>query len=328
MRWLRCSLLPCLLALSQLTGAAALGESVSRAHSRMHLRSGMRQDGEPAPAPAGAPGPAPQAAVTTKLSAEAPAGATTLEVESSEGFGVGDTVIVGNETDGEQKAIIGFGSIILDSALEKAYPAGTVVTLAGVMQPPPSTTLVATAAKDPVAETVAEMDEMVKAEKEVLSPTDPLALLKQQLSANEWLQDELEEKQDSLKEEVYRAKLANDVEAVAKETTPGVAQMLGDMRRQMHALAAPFYVRAIDGQLKDLKDREKTLLKEIEEKESGSTTTTAPVKREETFEMKAKEPEPVQRGSEDERTRLYVICGIAILGMLAMCGLLAMRRRR
>lgn len=323
----------------RIDGADALAAEASKA-GRMHLRSSGVVEGQqdtakvadpapaPAPAPVGAPGPAPApaAGVATVLSADVPAGATTIEVESSEGFGVGDTILIGNVSSGEveTKAVLGFGSIILDSPLAKAYPKGTAVTVAAFLQAPLPTTSSTTL--NPVAQTVAEMDEMVNAEKEVLNPTDPLSILKEQLSANVWLQEELEEKQDSLKEEVYRAKLANDVEAVARETTPGVAQMLGDMRRQMHSLAAPFYVKAIDGQLKDLKAREKSLLEKIAAAEAAPESTTPPPVKKEVEKVEVQQPEEPQ--SSNESNRLYVICFVMLLGMIAICCVLSARRRR
>lgn len=337
----RCStFLFLVLATLRIDGGDALTAEAGKA-GRMHLRSSGVVEGQqekaaepapapaPAPSPAGAPGPAPApaAGVATALSADAPAGATTIEVESSEGFGVGDTILIGNVSSGEveTKAVLGFGSIILDSPLAKAYPKGTAVTVAAFLQAPLPTT---STTLNPVAQTVAEMDEMVKAEKEVLNPTDPLSILKEQLSANVWLQEELEEKQDSLKEEVYRAKLANDVEAVARETTPGVAQMLGDMRRQMHSLAAPFYVKAIDGQLKDLKAREKSLLEQISAAESApESTTPAPVKKE-VEKVEVQKPEEPESTSSSETSRLYVICFVMLLGMIAICCVLSARRRR
>lgn len=344
-----CAFLHVLLALSCLQGADALAEAATSKTGRMHLRSGgvvgvdkdtsaaAAQGPAPAPAPAAAPAPGPAPgpaeALATTISADVPAGASTIEVASTDGFGVGDTIFIGNVSSGEveTKAIIGFGSIILDSPLAKAYPAGTAVTAASSLTGPlPTTTKAANTlvVNNPMAETVEEMDEMVEAEKEVLNPLDPLSILKEQLSANVWLQEELEEKQNSLKEEVYRAKLANDVEAVARETTPGVAEMLGDMRRQMHSLAAPFYEKAVEDQLKDLKTREKSLLEQIEaEEDTPSTTTPPPVLKKEAEKVEV-QPEPEEKETSEEKKRLYVICFILMLGMLAICAVLAMRRRR
>lgn len=126
-----------------------------------------------------------------------------------------------------------------------------------------------------MAEAMRSMDDMVEAERVALDPSDPLAKLKGELAAQVWLEDQLEEKVDDMKEEVYRGKIAIAEGAVAKETTPGMANMLGDMRREMHALAAPFYSKVLRGQIAEIKVREKELLAEIERHE---TNVTAPIR--------------------------------------------------
>jgi len=115
-----------------------------------------------------------------------------------------------------------------------------------------------------VAETVQQMDKMVEMERRIMDPADPLSKLKEELAATVWLREQLEEKDNDMKEEVYRGKIAITQEAVAKETTPGVARMLGDMRREMHALAAPFYSKVIREQIASLQAKEKGLLAQIE----------------------------------------------------------------
>lgn len=115
------------------------------------------------------------------------------------------------------------------------------------------------------------MDAMVEAERQALDPADPLARLKGELAAQVWLEDQLQEKVVDMKEEVYRGKIALAEGAVAKETTPGMANMLGDMRREMHALAAPFYTKVLRGQIAEVSAREKALLAEIERLENNAT---------------------------------------------------------
>eukprot|EP00929_Paragymnodinium_shiwhaense_P112674 TRINITY_DN8093_c0_g2_i1.p1 TRINITY_DN8093_c0_g2~~TRINITY_DN8093_c0_g2_i1.p1 ORF type:complete len:344 (+),score=128.68 TRINITY_DN8093_c0_g2_i1:71-1102(+) len=123
-----------------------------------------------------------------------------------------------------------------------------------------------------VEELEESIDKMVEAEKEVINPQDPLSMLKEELAAVEWLRDELSEKEDSMKEEVYRAKIVTAEQALAKETgSPGTAAMLADMRLQMHALAAPFYTKVLKEEMAGLQAKEKKLVKQIEAAEGRTS---------------------------------------------------------
>eukprot|EP00929_Paragymnodinium_shiwhaense_P112672 TRINITY_DN8093_c0_g1_i1.p1 TRINITY_DN8093_c0_g1~~TRINITY_DN8093_c0_g1_i1.p1 ORF type:complete len:348 (+),score=142.58 TRINITY_DN8093_c0_g1_i1:221-1264(+) len=144
-----------------------------------------------------------------------------------------------------------------------------------------------------VEELVYSIDKMVEAEKEVINPQDPVSMLKEELAAVEWLQDELSEKEDSMKEEVYRAKIVTAEQALAKETgSPGTAAMLADMRLQMHALAAPFYTKVLKEEMAGLQARKKELVNQIETAEGK----TAEEEIEEDSE-KAEKPEPEKKSS-------------------------------
>lgn len=60
----------------------------------------------------------------TKTTARICPGDTKIEVASTEGFQIGDTVLIGEE---ETRAFVGFGSLILESPIANSYPVGTVV---------------------------------------------------------------------------------------------------------------------------------------------------------------------------------------------------------
>jgi len=60
----------------------------------------------------------------TKTTAPICQGDTKIEVASTEGFQIGDTVLIGEE---EARAFVGFGSLILESPIANSYPVGTVV---------------------------------------------------------------------------------------------------------------------------------------------------------------------------------------------------------
>lgn len=150
-----------------------------------------------------------------------------------------------------------------------------------------------------VAETVQQMDKMVEMERRIMDPADPLSKLKEELAATVWLREQLEEKDNDMKEEVYRGKIAIAQEAVAKETTPGVARMLGDMRREMHALAAPFYSKVIREQIASLQAKEKGLLAQIES-QAPAPPPPAAEELEAPREVKLEKPAEEKADEEDE----------------------------
>jgi len=68
--------------------------------------------------------------VTTQLNTAVPAGATSVVVASQEGVKVGDKITFTGGGNTETKTVVGFASILLDSPLKYAYPAGATVTIA------------------------------------------------------------------------------------------------------------------------------------------------------------------------------------------------------
>merc|ERR1740139_1815675 len=100
--------------------------------------------------------------------------------------------------------------------------------------------------------------------KEAMNPEDPQAQMKEELAALSWLEDELQDKYDGMEDENYRAKIAIAEMSLANETTPGTARMLGDMRREMHALAAPFFQKVLKEQMADIRRQKVSLLAKME----------------------------------------------------------------
>jgi hypothetical protein len=76
----------------------------------------------------------------TGLSQATLIGATVLEVSTARGFQINDIIIIGDKIAGfyERRKIVGFGSIIIDIALEHAYPNGTKIRSATFFEPPVS----------------------------------------------------------------------------------------------------------------------------------------------------------------------------------------------
>lgn len=128
------------------------------------------------------------------------------------------------------------------------------------------------------------MEMLLKAEEEVMNPADPQARAKQELAANIWLEEQLKEKLDDMSEVAYRAKIEKAEKAVAGETTPGVAKMLGNMRREMHNFAAPFYRQALEHQMAEVHTKGLAMRKEIKAGEG----TEAPEEK----ALPAPSPEP------------------------------------
>lgn len=99
---------------------------------------------KPAPDPASGPatsfraagnqlGGAAPAAVETTLLVACAAGDTTIEVASTAGFGLGDTIKIGSE----YQMIKGFSSIVLDHPMNTAQAAGSIVSMTNDANPVP-----------------------------------------------------------------------------------------------------------------------------------------------------------------------------------------------
>eukprot|EP00929_Paragymnodinium_shiwhaense_P002061 TRINITY_DN102268_c0_g1_i1.p1 TRINITY_DN102268_c0_g1~~TRINITY_DN102268_c0_g1_i1.p1 ORF type:complete len:873 (+),score=383.49 TRINITY_DN102268_c0_g1_i1:80-2698(+) len=90
-----------------------------------------------------------KAAAKTSLAKPAKAGDTSLDVESTSGFTVGDTIMIGSE----QNKVRGFGSILLEKALEQNHPLGTVISVVKDIVPssqmPTGDTVITPAATQP-----------------------------------------------------------------------------------------------------------------------------------------------------------------------------------
>lgn len=111
---------------------------------------------------------------------------------------------------------------------------------------------------------VSEVDGMMEQMKQAMNPDDPKTQMREEVAALDWMEDELKTKLDGMKDENYRAKIAVDQLAVAKETTQGTAELLGDMRREMHALAAPFFEKVLEQEIAETQEKRRALLQKLE----------------------------------------------------------------
>mmetsp|Transcript_22488 Transcript_22488/g.49654 ORF Transcript_22488/g.49654 Transcript_22488/m.49654 type:complete len:200 (-) Transcript_22488:123-722(-) len=124
------------------------------------------------------------------------------------------------------------------------------------------------------------MEAMLEAEKDAMDPADPKAQLKEELAALLWLEQLLKEKVDAMDEKSYSEKIAVAQESLANaNVSSGLARMLGDMRREMHTFAAPFYLKVLNEQIEAVQAKQQLLLKEIEGTPEPKKTEAPPPSR-------------------------------------------------
>merc|ERR1719409_1813411 len=111
---------------------------------------------------------------------------------------------------------------------------------------------------------------------------------------------------DSMNDEEYRKKIEKEEKPVADETSPGLANMLGEMREDMHEYALPFYKKVLKEKIESIqKDQHQLVLaiaddtkeaekKEKEEKEEKEPEKEKEEKKKEDIEEPA--PAPVEEG--------------------------------
>ena len=108
---------------------------------------------------------------------------------------------------------------------------------------------VVAAAPAPAAEVVAEdtavqMHEMMEQAEEMFDEhnvSDPRNHHKEELAGLMYIEEVYEQKLDELDDENYAKEIEKEEGPVANETSPGLANMLGEMREEMHQYAIPFY---------------------------------------------------------------------------------------
>lgn len=134
----------------------AVGAPVSRSNPRGTDNPGLGTGSQPVPEQSNQLGPSdgeqkprPSTPGRTVLTAPAGVGATRLEVESTDGFAVGDTIVIGSGASAERSTIVGFGSILLAAPLSGSFRAGDPVALDPSGGPTPTRTPTATRTATP-----------------------------------------------------------------------------------------------------------------------------------------------------------------------------------
>lgn len=153
---------------------------------------------------------------------------------------------------------------------------------------------------------------------------------KQELAGLMWIEETLEEKLDSLNDEEYKKKIEKEEKPVADETSPGLANMLGEMREDMHEYALPFYKKVLKEKIEEVeKDQHQLVLaiaddtKEAEKKEKEEKEPEKEKEEKKKEEIEEPAPAPVEeekkggRMSVGNNTIFIAAACVAVLAALA-----------
>jgi len=110
---------------------------------------------------------------------------------------------------------------------------------------------------------VTSMDVLLHSKDQDEDPTSPKAELQRKLVALIWLERVLQQNIDSMDEATYEDKIAKNKAKLVKDTSPATASMLGSMRTELHQFAVPFYEKAVQDEMKRLRERQKVLLDQL-----------------------------------------------------------------
>jgi len=158
---------------------------------------------------------------------------------------------------------------------------------------------------------------------------NPRSKHKQELAGLMWIEETLEEKLDSLNDEEYKKLIEKEEKPVADETSPGLANMLGEMREDMHEYALPFYKKVLKEKIEQIqKDQHQlvlaiaddTKLAEKKEKEEKEPEKEKEEKKPEEIEEPTAAPveeERKGRTSVGNNTILIAAAAVAVLAALA-----------
>jgi len=152
---------------------------------------------------------------------------------------------------------------------------------------------------------------------------------KQELAGLMWIEETLEEKLDSLNDEEYKKKIEKEEKPVADETSPGLANMLGEMREDMHEYALPFYKKVLKEKIEEVqKDQHQLVLaisddtKEAEKKEKEEKEPEKEKEEKKKEEIEEPAPAPVEEEKKGGRsvgnnTIFIAAAAVAVLAVVA-----------
>lgn len=125
----------------------------------------------------------------------------------------------------------------------------------------------AVAGAEEMQDVMAEVGELMRSRS---SSTDEL---KEDLAALSWYEDELHAKIDALDADEYCRQVGQESVLVGEETSaPEMAEMLAEMRCEMHRYSAPFYARLVQKKLDEVVAEQKELVRRIEERKLANRT--------------------------------------------------------
>jgi len=132
------------------------------------------------------------------------------------------------------------------------------------------------------------------------------------------MEEKLETKLDAVSGDKYKDRIAVDKKPVAEETTPGLANMLGSMREDMHEYVLPFYKDELEDKIEDLEKEQHQLVQSIATEENGSEKEDVkeekePEKKKEKEEIEEPAPAPVKRKPMGNNYVFLVATAIAVL---------------
>jgi hypothetical protein len=110
---------------------------------------------------------------------------------------------------------------------------------------------------------------LLQSEAEVVLPDDKKAQLRKKLVALIWLEKVLQQNLDSLDDEAFRSRISQVKAQLAKDSTPGTADMLSGMRTEMHEFSAPFFETVVREELTQVRAKQKAVLLEIAALDDG-----------------------------------------------------------
>eukprot|EP00747_Dinoflagellata_sp_TGD_P162571 gnl/TRDRNA2_/TRDRNA2_180299_c0_seq1.p1 gnl/TRDRNA2_/TRDRNA2_180299_c0~~gnl/TRDRNA2_/TRDRNA2_180299_c0_seq1.p1 ORF type:complete len:254 (+),score=98.48 gnl/TRDRNA2_/TRDRNA2_180299_c0_seq1:108-869(+) len=115
------------------------------------------------------------------------------------------------------------------------------------------------------------MDAMFQAEREIMMDSaDPeKKKLEEKLAGLIFMEDMLRKEQKSLEDDEYKKKIDEDKKKVANETSEGVAEMLSNMRLEMHMFSVPFYKKVLAEKLEENQQQQKEINAKLERMEDS-----------------------------------------------------------
>jgi len=183
-----------------------------------------------------------------------------------------------------------------------------------------------------------QMQDMMSDAADMLSDhgiDNPRSKHKQELAGLMWIEETLEEKLDSMNDEEYKKKIEKEEKPVAEETSPGLANMLGEMREDMHEYALPFYKKVLKEKIEQIeKDQHQLILsiaadnveaqkKEKEEKEPEKEKEEK--KKEEIDEPAPAPVEEEKKGGRSVGNNTIFIAAAAVCVLAALAFILSRR---